>query len=296
MTWPSPAASFLRLRLAQRFILRGCRRSPPLWWWSCCGGASCASMRLRPSCWVFCCFSSTSAVSRSSCRLSSPTWRTPTGSSEARRPQRTPRKPAISRRLLLTVHRQWAELPCPRESGLADRSVCASLWHVRRRNFQGDFGRKALRDRLRHARARASNGGKSHASIRGASLWRGATKLNEKRELPSRVSQPGMTDLPSDATRDISAALKGLLADVFVLYLKTKNFHWHMSGSHFRDYHLLLDEHGDQIFAMTDPIAERASQNRRNYAAVNRRDQPHTADSRQRRRIRRAAGYARRAP
>ena len=66
------------------------------------------------------------------------------------------------------------------------------------------------------------------------------------------------TDLGSDATRDISAALAGLLADVFALYLKTKNFHWHMSGPHFRDYHLLLDEQSDQIFAMTDPIAERA--------------------------------------
>ncbi len=66
------------------------------------------------------------------------------------------------------------------------------------------------------------------------------------------------TDLTADATRDISAGLTGLLADVFALYLKTKNFHWHMSGTHFRDYHLLLDEHGDQIFAMTDPIAERA--------------------------------------
>ena len=65
------------------------------------------------------------------------------------------------------------------------------------------------------------------------------------------------TDLKSDATRDISAALSGLLADVFALYLKTKNFHWHMTGPHFRDYHLLLDEQGDQIFAMTDPIAER---------------------------------------
>ena len=65
------------------------------------------------------------------------------------------------------------------------------------------------------------------------------------------------TDLGADATRDISAALNGLLADVFALYLKTKNFHWHMSGPHFRDYHLLLDEHGDQIFAMTDPVAER---------------------------------------
>ena len=74
-------------------------------------------------------------------------------------------------------------------------------------------------------------------------------------QIAERLGTP--TDLPADATRDISAALRGLLADVFALYLKTKNFHWHMSGPHFRDYHLLLDEHGDQIFAMTDPIAER---------------------------------------
>jgi len=66
------------------------------------------------------------------------------------------------------------------------------------------------------------------------------------------------TDLKPEATRDISAALAGLLADVFALYLKTKNFHWHMSGPHFRDYHLLLDEQGEQIFDMTDDIAERA--------------------------------------
>src|SRR5215469_348441 len=66
------------------------------------------------------------------------------------------------------------------------------------------------------------------------------------------------TDLKPEATRDISAALGGLLADVFTLYVKTKNFHWHMSGRHFRDYHLLLDEQSAQIFAMTDPIAERA--------------------------------------
>jgi starvation-inducible DNA-binding protein len=65
------------------------------------------------------------------------------------------------------------------------------------------------------------------------------------------------TDLGSNATRDVGAALNLLLADVFALYLKTKNFHWHMSGPHFRDYHLLLDDHGDQIFAMTDPLAER---------------------------------------
>ena len=65
------------------------------------------------------------------------------------------------------------------------------------------------------------------------------------------------TDLSAEATRDISGALNALLADVFALYVKTKNFHWHLSGPHFRDYHLLFDEQGDQIFAMTDPIAER---------------------------------------
>ena len=61
----------------------------------------------------------------------------------------------------------------------------------------------------------------------------------------------------SKATRDISGALNALLADFFALYLKTKNFHWHVSGPHFRDYHLLLDEHADQLFATTDVIAER---------------------------------------
>jgi starvation-inducible DNA-binding protein len=65
------------------------------------------------------------------------------------------------------------------------------------------------------------------------------------------------TDLTADAVRDISGALNILLADMFALYLKTKNFHWHVSGPHFRDYHLLLDEQGEQIFATTDAIAER---------------------------------------
>ncbi|MGH9536173.1 MAG: Dps family protein [Terriglobales bacterium] len=60
-----------------------------------------------------------------------------------------------------------------------------------------------------------------------------------------------------EAVQELSAALNAVLADVFALYLKTKNFHWHMGGPHFRDYHLLLDEQGDQLFAMTDPIAER---------------------------------------
>src|SRR6201987_2567532 len=66
------------------------------------------------------------------------------------------------------------------------------------------------------------------------------------------------TDLRGDSVMEISGALRILLADVFALYVKTKNFHWHMSGKHFRDYHLLLDEHASQIFAMTDEIAERA--------------------------------------
>jgi starvation-inducible DNA-binding protein len=66
------------------------------------------------------------------------------------------------------------------------------------------------------------------------------------------------TDLGSNAVRDISGALNILLADMFALYVKTKNFHWHMSGPHFRDYHLLLDEQAEQIFATTDAIAERA--------------------------------------
>lgn len=66
------------------------------------------------------------------------------------------------------------------------------------------------------------------------------------------------TTLSANATKDIAGALTALLADVFVLYLKTKNFHWHMSGPHFRDYHLMLDDQGEQIFAMTDDIAERA--------------------------------------
>ena len=75
----------------------------------------------------------------------------------------------------------------------------------------------------------------------------------QMRHLPEAVGDPG-----SEAVVEISGALRKLLADVFALYVKTKNFHWHMSGPHFRDYHLLLDEQATQIFAMTDDIAERA--------------------------------------
>lgn len=65
------------------------------------------------------------------------------------------------------------------------------------------------------------------------------------------------TDLGEKASKDISAAMDSILADVFALYLKTKNFHWHVSGPHFRDYHLMFDDQGAELFAMTDPIAER---------------------------------------
>jgi len=84
----------------------------------------------------------------------------------------------------------------------------------------------------------------------------GSTKTVELRQ---RRNAPLTTpsDLTRAATKDIAGAMNAILADVFALYLKTKNFHWHMSGPHFRDHHLLLDEHGDQLFAMTDPIAER---------------------------------------
>ncbi len=81
-----------------------------------------------------------------------------------------------------------------------------------------------------------------------------STTTLERRQM-SPLNTP--SDLDADARKDIAGAMNAILADVFALYLKTKNFHWHMSGPHFRDYHLLLDEQADQIFAMTDPIAER---------------------------------------
>jgi starvation-inducible DNA-binding protein len=81
-----------------------------------------------------------------------------------------------------------------------------------------------------------------------------ATQLKKK-----ETNTPETTsDLSRDGVLEISSGLRQLLADVFALYVKTKNFHWHMSGRHFRDYHLLLDEHAEQVFAMTDDIAERA--------------------------------------
>ena len=78
-------------------------------------------------------------------------------------------------------------------------------------------------------------------------------QLKERERTP--LATP--TDLSATATRDVSGAMNAILADVFALYLKTKNFHWHLSGPHFRDYHLMLDEQAEAVFAMTDPVAER---------------------------------------
>jgi len=83
-----------------------------------------------------------------------------------------------------------------------------------------------------------------------------ATKSQDPRGL-SRGVLVTPTDLSATATKEIAGAMNAILADVFALYIKTKNFHWHLSGPHFRDYHLLFDEQADQIFAMADPIAER---------------------------------------
>src|SRR3954468_24908041 len=81
--------------------------------------------------------------------------------------------------------------------------------------------------------------------------------LSEETRLRRTAPLHTRSDLGAEATKALSAALNVLLADAFALYLKTKNFHWHTSGPAFRDYHLLLDEQADQIFAIADPIAER---------------------------------------
>jgi starvation-inducible DNA-binding protein len=80
-----------------------------------------------------------------------------------------------------------------------------------------------------------------------------ATELEQRRTARLRVT----TNLDASASESIAGEMNAILADVFALYLKTKNFHWHMSGPHFRDYHLLLDDQADELYAMTDPIAER---------------------------------------
>ena len=72
-----------------------------------------------------------------------------------------------------------------------------------------------------------------------------------------RATKSSLSDLSEKGVKEISTDLRELLADVFALYVKTKNFHWHMTGPNFRDYHLLLDDQGEQIFAMSDVVAER---------------------------------------
>jgi len=107
---------------------------------------------------------------------------------------------------------------------------------------------------LRHEAATENNSFRKKEEIVTTTLTGKKTQdVRRRREAPLLTP----TDLKAAATKDIAAAMNGILADVFALYIKTKNFHWHMSGPHFRDYHLLLDEQADQIFEMTDPIAER---------------------------------------
>ena len=117
---------------------------------------------------------------------------------------------------------------------------------VVRRAQQNNRNRKSVFDRPNRTSTSTNETMKKSNS-------RKTIELLHRRDAPLETR----TDLTPSATKDIAAAMNAILADVFALYVKTKNFHWHMSGPHFRDYHLLLDEHADQLFAMTDPIAER---------------------------------------
>jgi starvation-inducible DNA-binding protein len=117
---------------------------------------------------------------------------------------------------------------------------------VVRRARQNNRNRKSVFDRTNRTSTSTNETMKKSNS-------RKTIELLHRRDAPLETR----TDLTASATKDIAAAMNAILADVFAIYVKTKNFHWHMSGPHFRDYHLLLDEHADQLFAMTDPIAER---------------------------------------
>ncbi len=120
---------------------------------------------------------------------------------------------------------------------------------VRERRAQQDIG---IRNR-KNAFVRTDRTSTATNQTMKKSNSRKTIELLHRRDAPLETP----TDLTRSATKDITAAMNAILADVFALYVKTKNFHWHISGPHFRDYHLLLDEQADQIFAMTDPIAER---------------------------------------
>ena len=120
---------------------------------------------------------------------------------------------------------------------------------VRERRAQQDIG---IRNR-KNAFVRTDRTSTATNQTMKKSNSRKTIELLHRRDAPLETP----TDLTRSATKDIAAAMNAILTDVFALYVKTKNFHWHISGPHFRDYHLLLDEQADQIFAMTDPIAER---------------------------------------
>jgi hypothetical protein len=121
--------------------------------------------------------------------------------------------------------------------------------------------------------------------------------MSNKNEVAKRREEPLRTPtfLSPDSVQNITAELNVLLADVFALYLKTKNFHWHVSGPHFRDYHLLLDEQGDQIFAMTGRYRRKGSQAGWNHNSINWTHRSAQTRRRQRRGICGASGHAERA-
>src|SRR6516165_11293820 len=128
-----------------------------------------------------------------------------------------------------------------------------------RRGLAGKMQRRPNEVWRATARHRAQTGnGVARRKDRSRVTLRENRNVKIRTPIMTRAELESPTDLGANANRDIPAALRALLADVFALYLKTKNFHWHMSGPHFRDYHLMLDEQSEQIFAMTDPIAERA--------------------------------------
>jgi hypothetical protein len=116
-------------------------------------------------------------------------------------------------------------------------------------------------------------------------------KDTKKMPIPgSRAEHASRNDLTPNAVRDVAVALGALPADIFALYLKTKNFHWHMSGSHFCDYHLMLDEQSGQIFAVTDDIAERV-EDRRDDDPIDRSNRTRATHPRQRRGLCGSAGH-----
>jgi len=141
-------------------------------------------------------------------------------------------------------------------NGRYDRGAADSLLNPNE-VFATIFCAKA-RAEISHADGRPRGATRSKPFHVQPDSYRGANTMNDKSVATRRTAKLDTpTSLGAKATRDLSGALNALVADFFALYLKTKNFHWHVSGPHFRDYHLLLDEQADQLYATTDPIAER---------------------------------------